>query len=251
MRETKATVGSIDVLSERYRRLNLNVDWEGWVPGQFVMVRIPDGVVLVRRPFGIVRVENDVLELCFKLVGPGTNALAHLTKGDDVDVLGPLGHGFDEVEDAMHVLVAGGYGIAPILGLARKLVAEGAKPAVVYGAKTSEDLLYRKELTALGCDLHLVTEDGSYGKRGLVTDVLESGLASLEKPALYACGPRGLLNVVAKMGLARKVPTQVSMDEYMACGIGVCLGCMCEKNDGTRARACREGPVFDAKELKW
>lgn len=251
MHETKARVESIDVISEKYRRMTLQVGWQEWTPGQFVMVHVPCGSIIVRRPFGIVGIEDGVLELCFKLVGPGTNALAHVKVGDDVEVLGPLGRGFDELKGTAHVLVAGGYGIAPIFGLARKLAAEGRKPVIAYGAKAAADLLYRHELNSLGCDLHFFTEDGSVGEKGMVTDTLASLLASLDEPLLYACGPKGLLQAVAAMGLEGGTPTQVSLDEYMACGIGVCLGCMCEMNDGTRQRACREGPVFNARDVKW
>ncbi len=251
MRETRAEVLSVDVLSERYRRLFLATGWKSWTPGQFVMVRVPGNAVLLRRPFGIVGVETGVTELCFKIVGQGTKTLAHLKAGDHVDVLGPLGRGFEYVDGATPLLVAGGYGIAPIMGLARQCTAKGCHARIYYGAKEARHILYRDELESLPADVHFFTEDGSLGEKGVVTSAVARALESTSSQAIYACGPKGMLESLAELGQEYDVPTQVSMDEYMACGIGVCLGCMCERADGSQVRACREGPVFNARELKW
>ena len=251
MQEVRAKGISIEPMSEKYRRLVLATGWESWVPGQFVMVRVPDGSVLIRRPFGIVEVESGKLEICFKVTGPGTDALSQVASGDHIDVLGPLGHGFDVHAGSHHVLVAGGYGIAPLVGLAKKLSEESEPVSLFYGAKSEDHLLYRAELDALDGDVVFVTEDGSVGQKGLVTDAVKEKLAKAKKSAVYACGPEPLMQALAKLGRKKKVPVQVSMDQYMACGIGVCLGCICENKDGTHVRACREGPVFNAEELKW
>jgi dihydroorotate dehydrogenase electron transfer subunit len=251
MKETSAEVKAIDSMSTKYKRLRLITGWSSWVPGQFVMVRTPGYGALTRRPFGIVDINNGVLEICFKIIGPGTQALSHVKPGEKVDVLGPLGSGFEISHDAHHVLIAGGYGIAPLLGFARRLSASNERVHVFYGAKTVEHVLYLDELAKLHVEVEIATEDGSVGHHGLVTDLVNRTLSKIENPAIYACGPKPLMKAVAELGSDHHMPVQVSMDQYMACGTGVCLGCICEAEDGSHLRACREGPVFKAEELKW
>lgn len=251
MQETKATIQSIEPMSDKYRRLILATDWDAWTPGQFVMMRMPHGPAFIRRPFGIVDMRDGALEICFKMVGPGTKALAEAKVGDHIDVLGPLGKGFEVAKGKNHMLVAGGYGIAPILGLAHQLVETGEGATLFYGAKSKEHLLYRDELSRLSVDVVMTTEDGGVGRKGLVTEAIQDELQEMKGVALYACGPEPLMRAMAKLGKEKSVPVQVSMDRYMACGMGVCLGCMCTTKDGDNVRACREGPVFDARELKW
>jgi dihydroorotate dehydrogenase electron transfer subunit len=134
------------------------------------------------------------------------------------------------------------------MGVARKAA---GKAVIYYGAKTESDFLYLEELKGLGAKLVLATEDGSAGEKGLVTTVLERDVASVDNPALYCCGPHGLLEAVAKLGISKGLPTQVSMEEYMACGIGVCGGCVTKTSSGEYVGVCKNGPVFNAKELKW
>ncbi len=251
MKDLRAKVQFIESMTEKYRRLVLDTEFDQWTPGQFVMVGVPHHAVFTRRPFGIVGIERGALEICFKVVGPGTRALARTLPGDLIDVLGPLGKGFEAVPGSIHVLVAGGYGIAPILGLARMLAAKKERIAVFYGAKAQDHLLYRDELSRLPLTLTMSTEDGSMGEQGVVSDVVRKALSTYDRPVIYACGPEGLMRTMARMGEEQGVPVQVSLDRYMACGMGTCLGCIVEKNDGTQVRACREGPVFDAKTIKW
>jgi dihydroorotate dehydrogenase electron transfer subunit len=249
MKDVLATIKSIATVSQRYRRMKLRVDWDAFTPGQFVMVRVPGDKAFIRRPFGIVGLEGGICEICFKVIGAGTQSLADAKEGDRVSVLGPLGNGFEIADAKKHVLVAGGYGIAPIVGLARHLIGEGKECVIGYGAASAEHLLYMDELRSLGCDLRITTEDGSEGMKGLITDALGDVLSG--SAALYCCGPDGLLKAVAKLGEKNGIRTQVSLDRFMACGIGLCLGCVCETVAGTNVRACREGPVFDASTIKW
>lgn len=228
--------------------MKLKVDWDSFTPGQFVMIRVPGDQAFIRRPFGIAGFENGACEICFKVIGAGTKSLADAEVGDDIDVLGPLGNGFEIADVKKHVLVAGGYGIAPIVGLARRLIGDGKECVIAYGAASAEHLLYTEELRALGCDLMVTTEDGSEGRKGLITDVL-SDFDS--ESAIYCCGPDGLSKAVADLGKKQDIRVQVSLEKYMACGIGLCLGCVCETKEGKNVRVCKEGPVFDAKEIKW
>lgn len=252
MKDVNATVVYKEFVAEKYFRLGLKVGWGEFEPGQFVMVKIPGGEVLLRRPFGIVKNAAGILEVCVKMIGKGTVALSQIQTGQNVQVLGPLGRGFSvpkEMKTA--VLVAGGYGIAPLLSLAKKLSDEKKKVIFYYGAKKSSDLLYASELEAMGIDLRFSTEDGSAGEKGLITERMVKEVYDSQDAALFCCGPHGLLAEVAKIAASANTPAQVSLERYMACGIGVCLGCAVKMKDGTYLRACREGPVFDAGEILW
>ena len=252
MKDILTRVEANEAMTEETFRMRFAVDWDSFAPGQFVMVEVPGNAVFLRRPFGIVSLKDGLAEVCCKIVGRGTAALSRLPVGAGIKVLGPCGRGF-RVPTSMKtaVLIAGGYGIGPIFGLAERLRSEGQRVRVYYGAREKSHLLYLKELEVIGAELVLSTEDGSAGHKGFITAPLADELSSLEAPAIFACGPHGLLEAVAKIGLSRGVPTELSMEAMMACGIGVCQGCVCRDKDGNYVRTCREGPVFDAKELTW
>jgi dihydroorotate dehydrogenase electron transfer subunit len=252
MKENATHIACNEPLAGDAYRLRFPVDWRSFMPGQFVMVAIPGGTVFLRRPFGIARVADGCAEVCYKVVGRGTAALARAPVGTPLDVTGPCGRGFGlPAAGQTAVLVAGGYGIGPMLGLCDALLHDGMRVELFYGAKRASELLYLPELKELGIALHLATEDGSVGAKGLVTALVERELASFTNPAIFACGPEGLVRAVARLGLVRELPAQVSMEAYMACGIGVCLGCACKDAAGNYVRTCREGPVFEAAELGW
>jgi dihydroorotate dehydrogenase electron transfer subunit len=233
----------------RAYRLRFEVDWDSFDPGQFVMVRVPGGEVFLRRPFGIADLSDGCAEICYKVVGRGTGALTEAAVGTELSVTGPCGKGFEKpAAESTAVLVAGGYGIGPLMGLCRDASGERV---IYYGAKAADHFLYLDELKELGVRTVLATEDGSLGEKGLITKCLERDLGKLKSPALLACGPHGMLDAVAKLGIKKKIPTQVSTEEYMACGIGVCMGCVCKTSDDNYVRTCKDGPVFDAKVLKW
>ncbi len=248
MKENHTSIKLNEKVGKETFRLCFEVDWPSYDPGQFVMVSIPGEEVFLRRPFGIAGLSRGLAEICYKVVGKGTSALSGASAGTKIDVVGPCGKGFKMPgADETPVLVAGGYGIAPLMGLCRK-IGKGAK--MYYGAKTSAEFLFLKELSEMDIEVVLATEDGSQGDEGLITDSLVRDLDSMKKPALFSCGPKGLMEAVAKIGMSRGISTQVSMEEYMACGIGVCNGCVCKSADGTFLKTCSDGPVFDAKDLK-
>jgi len=252
MKENVTAIVSNEPAGEGAYRLRFPVDWSSYEPGQFVMVEIPGGEVFLRRPFGIARLVGGVAEICYKLVGRGTAALARALAGTELRVTGPCGKGFAPFDSSRTaVLVAGGYGIAPLYGLCERLAAEGRRAVVYYGAKSKSEFLYLNELKQIGVAISLATEDGSEGARGMITERLGGDIDAIDRPALYACGPKGLLRAVAMMAERHEVPAQVSTEEYMACGIGVCMGCVCKDRDGNFVRTCREGPVFNARDLKW
>ncbi len=251
MKDIETTLISNEAIAERVFRLSVAVEWSEWTPGQFVMVEVPGSVVFLRRPFGIADVNEGQAQICYKVVGKGTEALSALEVGARLRVLGPLGKGFalpDEGKTA--VLVAGGYGLAPLMGLARRLRAGGRAVVFYVGARSGSDLFLTDEIAACGIDLRIATDDGSSGEKGVVTDRLAREIASIAEPELFACGPDGMLRAIAEFSRAKDIPTQVSMESYMACGIGVCLGCACETASGEYVRTCREGPVFRVEELR-
>jgi dihydroorotate dehydrogenase electron transfer subunit len=223
-------------------------------PGQFVhLLPGEDRSFPLRRPFSIHRVgrPGGEVEVVFDVVGAGTRALARLRPGDVVDALGPLGRPFDPPEGrAGCLLVGGGYGTAPLLFLATELRARGCRVDFVIGAATAGRLLDAAEAEQLGHSLTVTTDDGSAGRRGLVTDPLPDLLAAAGAERVYACGPMPMLAAVSRVAAAAGVPCQVAVEEQMACGTGICFSCVVPVGD-RMARSCLEGPVFDGTAIAW
>ena len=230
------------------------------LPGQFVMVRTREGTdPLWRRPLGVHdfrRVKGvAVLSLLFQVVGPTTRDLSALAPGAQLDLLGPLGRGF-RLEAAEQWLVSGGRGVAPLFYVARILHRRGVPCRVFLGGRTAGHILRERDLERHGCRVEVTTDDGSRGRRGLVTDLLDRALARLSARRvagimLSACGPHGMLKAVAGIAAARGVAAQVSVDPLMACGRGLCLGCSVPAHGGGYRLACQHGPVFNVKDLNW
>lgn len=252
MKDELTHIACNEAVAERTYRLRAPVSWSSFEPGQFVMVEIPGGERFLRRPFGIAALKEGELEIFSRVVGRGTEALSRAPAGTALRILGPLGRGFRAPAGMRTaLLVAGGYGIAPLVALAARFREEKIAVRVYYGAKHAGAFFCRDELAAIGAELLLTTEDGSLSERGLVTAPLEREIAAFPGPALFACGPRGMLEAVAAIGRARGVPAQVSLESFMACGLGLCQGCVCLDRDGNYQRVCREGPVFDAADIAW
>jgi dihydroorotate dehydrogenase electron transfer subunit len=243
-------------------------------PGQFVHVLAgEDRSFPLRRPFSIHRVDpggsGGTVAIVFDVVGAGTRALAELRPHDVVDVLGPLGRPFTPPDEpAGCVLVGGGYGTAPLFFLAGELRARRCRVDFAIGAATAARLLDALEARRLGHSLTVTTDDGSAGRRGLVTDPLPDLLARTGAGRVYACGPMPMLAAVSRVAAAAGVPCQVAVEEQMACGTGICFSCVLpvrgsgglkpsppengDSGDGTRmARSCLEGPVFDGTAIAW
>ena len=229
--------------------------------GQFVMIKAGlSADPPLRRPFSILSTDPDsgTFTLFLKAVGAGSLALAAMERGEPAQCLGPLGRPFDApLEGTEALMVAGGYGIAPFFMLSRELLKADRPGRVFYGGRTAADLQLRKPFQALGMPLVPATEDGSLGHRGRVTEPLERHLDTVRGAVqLYACGPDAMLRAVARIAEARGLPCQVSLDPWMGCGVGTCLGCVVwiQKADEDRAKyrcACTEGPVFDASVVVW
>jgi dihydroorotate dehydrogenase electron transfer subunit len=235
-------------------------------PGQFVHVLAgEDRSFPLRRPFSIHRVERPgaalgTVEIVFDVVGPGTLALSRLRPHDAVDALGPLGRPFTPPEEPVGcLLVGGGYGTAPLFFLATELRARRCRVDFAVGAATAGRLLDAMEAKRLGHSLTMTTDDGSAGRRGLVTDPLPDLLARTGAARVYACGPMPMLAAVSRVAAAAGVACQVAVEEQMACGTGICFSCVLPVGESgepgagaTRmARSCLEGPVFDGAAVAW
>lgn len=224
------------------------------LPGQFVNLRVSDSFEpLLRRPISIHAVKGAKVKLFYEVVGEGTKVLSQRKPGEFLDVIGPLGNGFDyhlalRAKAGKNILIAGGMGVAPLFFLAEKI--KLTKPLVLIGAKTKKQILCEQEFTKLGCCVKIATDDGSLGFKGRVTDLLKIILGQIKPAALFSCGPRPMLKAVSEIARENKIKAQLSLEEHMACGIGACLGCVVATKTGYQ-RACKDGPVFSSEELTW
>jgi len=213
-------------------------------PGQFVNLELPGK--FLRRPISVCDWSDDGLTLLVKEAGEGTRELVHLPAGTTLDVLSGLGNGFDAAQaEKGAVLVGGGIGIAPLYGLARRMLQAGAVPTVALGFRTAADAFYLEEFEALGCRLSVSTEDGTLGVKGFVTDILRT---LPDSRYVFACGPTPMLRAVS--ALPQIQGGQFSLEARMGCGFGACVGCTIQTTSGPQ-RVCKDGPVFPKEVLAW
>lgn len=215
-------------------------------PGQFVHVATPGEDQVLRRPISIYDVTDSALLLAVQIKGEGTRRLSALAPGAPVDLLAPLGHGFILPEGAKRIfLVGGGVGCAPLLYTAKRFSSASACAFLGY---RSREVAYGLEAFQALCETCVVSDDGSIGRKGLVTEPLMERLAAGDTPdMIYACGPAPMLRAL-KAQLPERVPCQVSLEERMGCGVGGCLVCVCKTQKGYK-RVCQDGPVFDIREV--
>ena len=221
-------------------------------PGQFVMVACGEGTDLfLRRPISIHNCDKGVLSLMFAVVGEGTRRLAALREGDLVGLMGPLGHGFDvNIENSRVALIGGGVGKAPLAWLADALLARHNEVMLLIGGRSEAQIhgLERFENTDGACVCY-ATEDGSRGRRGFVNAWFDDGFSATR---IYSCGPMPMMRVVKEFAAARQIPCQLSLEERMGCGVGVCLGCTVKPADKDAVhylKVCKDGPAFWAEEV--
>jgi dihydroorotate dehydrogenase electron transfer subunit len=239
-------------------------------PGQFVNIKVTDSdQPLLRRPLSIHRANGKTIEVLYEIVGKATEILSHKKQGEYLDIIGPLGNGFNyklkvmpcsmrDKDRITKIIVAGGMGVAPLLFLAEKLVvglrsSAVGKNIVLLGARTGSQIICEKEFIDLGYSVKIATDDGSKGFKGKVTELLKNFLEVTEgrqQAIVYACGPRLMLREISRMSNQYRFYSEVSLEEHMACGIGACLGCVVNTTGGYK-RVCKEGPVFNADEIIW
>ncbi|MFZ5640736.1 MAG: dihydroorotate dehydrogenase electron transfer subunit [Bacillota bacterium] len=235
-------------------------------PGQFVHV-LPGSTMdpLLRRPISLHGIDpaKGTISLLYRVVGRGTRMMSEMPVGGAVDIMGPLGKGFDIPDKISKVLVVGGgIGVAPLLSLLQALRHYNIDTTVLLGAATGDYLLGVRQIEALGLKAEAATDDGTYGYKGFVTDLVSRQLTGQKPDYFYACGPNPMLSKLTKMMTGAGIPGQVSLEERMGCGVGACLACVCKvkvagaPQQGSGAapqfdykKVCADGPVFAASEV--
>lgn len=208
-------------------------------PGEFINITVPG--YYLRRPISVCDFGSGYVDILYKVLGHGTKDMSNFPSGMELQCLVGLGNGFDITKSQKPLLVGGGIGIAPLVGLAREFNKKGIKPTLVYGARTQNDIVLTDELEKL-CELHLCTDDGSLGYKGNVIECIKS--SNLDFDYYYSCGPQKMLEFLSKV-----YPNGcVSLEARMGCGFGACMGCSIETTKGPK-RVCKEGPVFETGEV--
>ena len=260
----KARVAQIQSVTANWYLLKLHVSAEvEFMPGQFMHIRTAEFAdPLLRRPFSIHYRDpaDNTVWILFQKVGRGTGAMANLSPGDTLDCLGPLGNNFEtDTGDRQVMLVAGGVGIAPLYYLASLLQRQGTSVSFLVGGQTGSHLPHESYFHYAGIEPLVSTEDGSRGYHGMVTEYFRELLweknGEIKPERVFSCGPQPMLAEVVAEAKQAGVPTQVSLEAPMACGVGACLGCVCGiKDNGESAeiqyqRVCTEGPVFAGEKV--
>ena len=222
------------------------------LPGQFAQLKSANSYTpFLRTPLSVHNTNPTAgtVDFLYQVVGESTRLLSGYRKGGSLDILGPLGRGFDLQEGGFAILVAGGIGVAPLLLLAKELAARQVHSLLLFGALTADDLVCKQDFEDLGVAVACATDDGSHGVAGnvvkLLTGFLESGAAG----GIYACGPTPMLRALQAVVQERRLTAQLSLEAYMACGLGVCMGCAVPKPGGGYVHACTDGPVFWEREV--
>lgn len=215
--------------------------------GQFVQLRILSGDFTLRRPVGVAAVDpkKGSVAFIYRVVGRGTKALSALMPGEMVNVLGPLGHGFD-MKYQRPLIVGGGMGLSPLLYYADAMK---GKADVLMGGKTAEELFWTNLFDDLTQEVFVTTDDGSMGTKGFTTTLLPELLEKGDYDVVVTCGPEIMMRGVAKIAKEHGLPCEVSLEKRMACGLGACLSCSIDTTDGQRKKVCKDGPVFPAEEV--
>ena len=212
-------------------------------PGQFVNIKIDS--LFLRRPISVCDVDGNVLTIIYKVVGDGTHAMAHMSVGQELDILTGLGNGYDISKTGdSPLLIGGGVGVPPMYYLAKQLIASGKDVTVIMGFNTATEVFYAEEFEKLGAKVLVTTADGTQGIKGFVTAAIPQ---VKEISCICACGPEPMLKAIYD---ASSAPAYFSFEERMGCGFGACVGCTCKTKYGNK-RICKDGPVLEREEIVW
>lgn len=223
--------------------------------GQFIHIRVPRSDLLLRRPISLASVskKDSTCKVIYRAEGEGTKVISQLLAGDKLDVLGPLGNGFDLSfieEDDLVFIVGGGIGVPPLYELGKKLNNKKARIIFMHGFANKDAVFYEEEFSKLG-EVMIITDDGSYCKKGHTGNLIEAALFKHGLPkAIYSCGPSGLLRAV-ETKFVDHPHVYLSMEERMACGVGACAACICQskKDPNKNKKVCSDGPIFKSGEV--
>ena len=242
MKQSIFTILSNTALTDSVYKMVLSGDTSDiTAPGQFVNIQLSG--LFLRRPISVCDYDEETLTIIYKVVGKGTEAMRAMAPGEKLDILTGLGNGYDlSLTGDRPVLLGGGVGVPPMYNLAKKLLEQGKQVSVILGFNTKSEIFYENEFRALGCDVTVTTVDGSYGKKGFVTDALPE-----HSTHFCCCGPEPMLKAVYR---ATTTSGQMSFEERMGCGFGACMGCSCKTLTGNK-RICKDGPVMRKEEILW
>lgn len=239
---------SNDKMSERFMHMKINAPQlaKAVKPGQFIHLRVTLGLEpFFRRPFSVFRAKRNI-EIFYEVIGCGTKKMAEKKKGDDIDVLGPLGTSFSMPPKGIKqvVMIAGGIGVAPFLAFSDILKRRKCELILLYGGRTKGHTFSMKEYKSNGCKVYVSTDDGSVGVKGRVSKFFSKIDLNPETTFLYTCGPAPMMAAVQEFAKKNNLQGEASLEEVMACGLGACLGCSTKTKEGYKT-VCYDGPVFD------
>ncbi len=217
------------------------------VPGQFVSIDAGKDFFL-KRPFSIFDANEKKISVFIKVVGRGTKSISNIGEGEEIKVHEVLGKGFSLCEKENAALIGGGIGIAPLYFLAKRLMKKNTKVSLFYGGRNKKDILLKGKFENLGCDVFVSTDDGSMEYKGTALDRFKLEFEKNRYERIYACGPKEMLKGVSEFSLDNKIECELSVEEVMGCGFGVCMGCAVLTVNGYKM-VCKDGPVFKSTEL--
>ena len=230
-------------------------------PGNFIEIRVCNEVEepFLRRPISIYNLDKEkgILEFIFQVKGKGTNILSKKEIGEKIDIIGPLGFGTFKIEENKKIaIIGGGIGVFPLQELAKQAKVFNIDVDTYLGFKNKECVVLEKEFKNVSDKLVITTDDGSYGEKGFAINFLENELKNTEYDCIYACGPLPMLRAVQKLSIDKNIECQISLEEKMACGLGVCLGCAVKTAKSPKEapeywHVCKGGPVFNAKDVEF
>lgn len=227
--------------------------------GQFIEIRVSDNVEpFLRRPISIhnINKENGILEFIFQVKGKGTKILSEKVEGDFIDLIGPLGHGTFEYNNFQNIaIIGGGIGVFPLYELAKNAKNDGKNVNIYLGFRNKDFVVLEDDFKELANKLVFTTDDGSYSEKGFAIDFLKKDVEDGKINCIFACGPLPMLKAVRKYAIEKNIPCQISLEEKMGCGLGVCLGCAVKTAESSSEKpeyvhVCKAGPVFEAKDVE-
>lgn len=258
----KAKITAIEQLKEDLYKFSVQAPEivENAKPGHFIEIRVIDNIEpLLRRPISIYNInkETGILEFIFQVKGKGTEILAKRNIGEELDIIGPLGYGtFDIKEYKNAAIIGGGIGTFPLYELAKELKQNTSSNVNIYlGFRNKDLVVLEEEFKAVSDNLIITTDDGSYGISGFAINELKRDIEENKIDKIFACGPLPMLKAVQTLAIEKNIPCQISLEEKMACGLGVCLGCAVKTARSSKEapeywHVCKAGPVFSATDVE-
>ena len=228
-------------------------------PGHFIEIRVSDQTEpFLRRPISIHNLDkaNGILEFIFQVKGKGTEILSKKEVGDKIDIIGPLGYGTFKYENYNNLaIIGGGIGVFPLYELAKNAKVDGKNVNIYLGFRNKDFVVLEDEFKNVSNNFVLTTDDGSYSEKGFAINYLEKDIEDGKIDSIYACGPLPMLKAVQKLAIEKNIPCQISLEEKMGCGLGVCLGCAVKTAKSPKeapefVHVCKAGPVFNAKDVE-